>query len=142
MKDEINEFGIFLTDIFILDYYGIKTFFQVCGTTKKTVFLIELAQKEIGGKTMLSKNLVASKNPKVVRNMNVWTKSRYEVTPINLNGNEYWLPIPIKIGDPLFNEALKYTEFPSVGYAYAVKVNDVANKYWEPPMKKEKINLA
>lgn len=145
MTDELNECGIFLLDIYMLDYYGTKTFFQVCKTTKETVYLVELATKTTKCGIMLTKRIKASKKPLIVRFNNAYTKSQYEVKPINLNDKEYWLPIEIKYGDPIYLEARKYHDCPACGYAYAVPVKDVINKYWEKPVetvKEEKINWA
>lgn len=145
MTNELNECGIFLLDIYLLDYYGIKTFFQVCKTTKETVYLVELATKTTKYGIMLTKHIKASKKPLIVRFNNTYTKSQYEVKPINLNGKEFWLPIPINYGDPIYKEAEKYDFCPACGYAYAVPIKDVINKYWEKPVetvKEEKINWA
>lgn len=145
MEDELNECGIFLLDIYLLDYYGIKTFFQVCKTTKKTVFLVELATKTTKNGIMLTKRIKASKKPLIIRSDNAYTKSTYEVKPINMNGKDFWLPILIKYGDPIHIEAEKYDDFPVCGYAYAVPIKDVINKYWEKPIdivKEEKISMA
>ena len=134
--NEINKYGIFLLDIYLLNYYGVKVFFQVCKTTKETVFLIELATKETKEGIMLTKRIKASKKPLIIRENNTHTKSKFEVKPIQLNSlnrNDYWLPIDIKVGDPIWNEAQKYNEFPAFGVAYAVKITDVINKYWEKP---------
>ena len=43
--NEPNRYGIYLLDMYMLDYYGIKLFFQVCKTTENSVFLVELATK-------------------------------------------------------------------------------------------------
>lgn len=133
MTDELNECGILLLDIYMLDYCGIKVFFQVCKTTRKTVYLVELATKETEHGIMLSKGLKASKDPLIVLTDNTPTKSKYEVTPIKLNGKEYWLPIPIGYSDPIHAEATRYSDFPPCGYAYAVPIGDVVDKYWEKP---------
>lgn len=145
MKNELNRFGIFLLDIYLLDYYGVKVFLQVCKTTKETVYLTELATKNTKYGIMLTRRIKASKKPLIVRNDNTPTKSQYEVKPINLNDKEYWLPIEIKYGDPIYLEACKYHDYPACGYAYAVPIKDVINKYWEKPIeieREEKINWA
>ena len=146
MTDELNECGIFLLDIYLLDYYGIKTFFQVCKTTQKTVYLVELATKKTKYGIMLTKHIKASKKPLIICFNNTPTKTQYQVKPINLNGKEFWLPIPINYGDPIYKEAEKYDSCPACGYAYAVPIKDVINKYWEKPVEiekeEEKINWA
>ena len=141
---ELNESGIFLLDTYLLDYYGVKVFFQVCKTTKHSVYLVELATKKTKYGIMLTKRIKASKKPLVILKNNTYTKSEYEVTPINLNGKEYWLPIEIHYGDLIHQEAEKYYDFPAVGYAYAVPIKDVINKYWETPtlIEEENVGLA
>ena len=94
---------------------------------------------------MLTKRIKASKKPLIVRFNNTPTQSQYEVKPINLNDKEFWLPIEINYGDPIYKEAEKYHEFPACGIAYAVPIKDIINKYWEAPIEKpkeEKINWA
>lgn len=135
MKNELNKNGIFLLDTYMLDYCGIKVFFQVCGTTKDTVFLIELATKKTKYGIMLTKRIKPSKTPLIVRYNNVFSKSNYEVRPIDLYGKEFWLPIQIKYGDAIYEEAKQYNEYPPIGYAYAVPIKDILNKYWEEPEK-------
>ena len=145
MKDELNRFGIFLMDIFMLDYYGVQVFLQVTKTTDETVFLTELATKKTKYGTMLTKRLVPSKTPLIVLKDNTPTKTTYEVKPINLKGKEYWLPIEIGYGDPIYREALKYHESPVYGYAYAVPIKEVIGKYWLKPIslkEKRKLNWA
>ena len=66
--DELNDYGIFLLDIYVLNYYGIKVFFQVCKTTEKSVYLIELATKRYKNGIMLTKNFSASKKPYIILN--------------------------------------------------------------------------
>lgn len=138
MKNELNDYGIFLLDIYLLDYYGVKVFFQVCKTTQKTVYLVELATKMTKYGIMLTKHIKASKKPLIVRLNNTYTKTQYEVKPINLNDKEFWLPIPINYGDPIHKEAKKYCDFPACGIAYAVPIKDVINKYWQNPIEIKK----
>ena len=140
MKNELNKYGIFLLDIYMLDYYGIKVFFQVCKTTRETVYLVELATKVTKYGIMLTKTIKPSKKPYFVRYNNTYTKSEYQVKPINLKDKQIWLPIEIKYTDKIYEEAKKYYDYPVWGYAYAVpmKLDDVLNKYWELPKEKEK----
>ena len=142
--DEINKQGIFLLDIYMLDYYGVKVFFQVCKTTENSVFLVELATKRYKNGIMLTKNLNASKNPYIILNNNTRTKSTYEVSPTKLDTNEYMLPIEVKINSKLYLEAQKHISYPIYGTAYAVHIKDYLNKYWINEQEKtvEKIALA
>ena len=137
-KNELNKYGIFLLDIYLLDYYGVKVFFQVCKTTTETVYLVELATKTTKYGIMLTKTIKASKKPIIIHQNNTYTKSNYEVRPINLKDNEIWLPIEINYNDPIYIEAKKYYDYPAYGFAYAVPITDVLNKYWEKPVEKNK----
>ena len=132
MEDELNIYGVCLLDVYMLDYCGVKVFFQVCRTRAETVFLTELATKKTKYGIMLCSGLGSSKKPLVVTEGNTHTKSRYEVKPIRIE-NEYWLPIEVKPGDPLYLEALKFVDCPPCGHAYAVPVGEVVNRYWEEP---------
>lgn len=136
-NDELNEFDIMLLDTYILDYYGIKVFFQVCKTKPKSVCLVELATKKTKYGIMLTKQIKASKKPLIITENNTYTKSQYEVYPINLNGDEYWLPIPIDRNSPIYKEALQYEDCPSCGIAYAVPIKEIINMYWDCPEKKK-----
>ena len=42
----MNVHGVFLQDIYLLSYCGIKVIFQVCKTYERSVCLIELATKK------------------------------------------------------------------------------------------------
>lgn len=138
--DELNDYGIFLLDIYVLNYYGIKVFFQVCKTTEKSVYLIELATKRYkNGIIMLTKNFSASKKPYIILNNNTRRKSTYEVYPVK-NGYGHYLPIEVKLGSRLHEEALNRTDFPIAGTAYAVPVRDVLNKYWVDDIIEEEVN--
>ena len=144
--NELNQQGIFIGDYFVLNYYDILVFFQVTKTTKNSVFLIELATKHTKYGIMLTKRLKPSKNPLIIQKNNTSTKTQYEVYPTKLNDKEYWLPIYINYGDKIFELASKQTDFPAYGYAYACRINEVINKYWEEPKKmveeEEEINWA
>lgn len=141
---EINEKGIMLLDVFMLDYCGIKVFFQVCKTTKKSVFLVELGIKKYKNGITLLKGFKPSKNPYIITINNTQTKSTYEVFPEKIDDNEYWLPIEIKMGSKIYIKAItKNREYPPIGTAYAVPIKEYANKYWENSTeieKEEKIN--
>lgn len=142
MRDELNDFGIRIQDAFLLDYYGVKVFFRVCGTTKDSVFLVELAQKRTKWGIQISRTLKGSKNPLVVLKGNDSVHSRYEAFPESVSGSVR-LPIRVDYGDPLHREAMNYAEFPACGYAYAVPLNkpmhELLDMYWEVS---EKVNFA
>ena len=138
--NELNNKGIFLLDVFMLDYCGIKVFFQVCKTTDESVLLVELATKRYKNGIMLTKNLLVSKKPYIIINNNTHTRSTYEVYPINMENREYWLPIEIKMGSKLYSEA--HSDYPPIGIAYAVPIRSFLNKYWIDDKEIEKISQA
>ena len=123
--NELNDSNIFLLDIFVLNYYGILVFFQVCKTTEKSVFLVELATKRYKNGIMLTKRLRTSKNPYIILTNNTHTKSDYEVYPSRMG-----LPIEITYGSKLHREAEKINGFAITGTFYAVHCWDYLNKYW------------
>lgn len=123
--NELNDNGIFLLDVFVLNYYGILVFFQVCKTTEETVFLVELGTKRYKNGIMLTKHFKAAKKPLIILNNNTHTRSTYEVVPYKMT-----VPIKITFDSPLYKEALKRTELPTIGTFYAEKVFEYANKYW------------
>ena len=127
--NELNKYDIFLLDVFVLNYYGILVFFQICKTTKNTVFLVELGTKKYRDGITLTKNLKTAKNPYIILNNNTHTKSQFEIYPVKIE-KEPWLPIEIGVNSRLFKEALNRTDFPLVGTVYAVPLRDYANKYW------------
>lgn len=136
-KNELNEMGIFVGSFYILNYYGICVFFRVCKTTKKSVYLMELATKRYKEGIMLCKGFKGSKNPYVVLENNTWRKSKYEVFP-----TEEGLPIEVQYGSKLFNEAKNKMcqNVPMCGQVYAqpIEFNDLMAHYWLDDI--EKIN--
>lgn len=123
--NELNDNGIFLLDVFVLNYYGILVFFQVCKTTEETVFLVELGTKRYKNGITLTKRFRAARKPLIILNNNTHTKSTYEVVPYKMT-----VPINVTYGSPLYKKALEKTEFPITGTYYAEKVLEYANKYW------------
>lgn len=141
MSEDLNNYGIFITDIYLLSYCGIILFFQVCKTTKKSVYLIELATKKYKNGTMLTKRIHASKKPLIIKHNNTITKSNYEIFPIKID-DEYLLPIEIKYGDDLYKKAEEYVDYPPIGYVYAIPIKDYLHKYWYNGItKKEKYKI-
>ncbi len=136
MYNELNDYDIYITDVYMLNYEGVLVFFQVCGTKKKSVFVIELATKKYKSNyLMLSKNMCPSKKPFFVLTNNVFTKSTYEVFPVDIGYGKYFLPFLVKYGDPLYKEAEKYVSTPAPGWVYAkrISVDEYVNKYWQIP---------
>lgn len=140
MTDELNKYDIFLLDVFVLNYYGILVFFQVCKTKQNSVFLVELATKRYKNGITLTKGFKASKKPHIILNNNTHTKSTYEVYPVP-NGYNVMLPIEIDINTPIYQEAWERTEYPIIGTVYAKPVYDYANKYWIEETGEEKVEV-
>ncbi len=132
MKYDLNDYDIFVTDIFGLNYYGINVFFRVCGTTEKTVFLVELGTKRYKNGVTLKKGLKTAEKPCIIVNNNKYTKSTYEVKPTKKG-----LPIKITEDLPIYKMAQERTEYPLTGTFYAVHIHDIVNKYWVDDWKKE-----
>lgn len=133
--NELNVFGVFIGDVYVLNYYNILVFFQVSKTTEETVFLFELATKKYKNGIMLAKGLKASKKPLVITSNNSWTKTTYEVTPCK----DLSLPVNIDYSTPIYSKALEYTDYPLTGTFYIEKITDYIDKYWISTEKLDKI---
>ena len=131
----MTDTGIELLDLYLLSYAGIKVIFQVCKTTRNTVFLVELATKKYRDGYSLTKTFKPSKKPLIIKNKNIFTKSTYEVCAIRPDKK---LPIKIDLSTKIFWEAQKYVDYPLIGTFLAVPFVDYLNKYWKKPKKKEK----
>ena len=128
----MTDTGIYLLDLYLLSYSGMKIIFQVCKTTKKSVFLIELATKRYKGGYTLTDTFHATKSPLIVVDKNVFTKSTYEVPATRKDKK---LPIRILYGSRAYNEATKYVKYPKFGTFLAVPFLDYMNTYWKAPKK-------
>ena len=131
---ELNEDGIFLQDIYLLSYCGLKVIFQVCKTYSHSVCLIELATKKYKDGISLTKWIHPSSKPLVVTGPNTFEKSTFEV---KTNHNEN-ISIVITRASKLFWEAAKYIDCPLVGTFQAVPFKDYLNTYWKKPKKLKK----
>lgn len=125
-KDELNDYGVFISDVYVLNYYGILVFFQVCKTTEKTVFLVELGTKKYKNGITLLKGLKASKNPLIITKNNTIRKTEYEVFP----QKDLSLPIQIDFNTPIYKKALEHNNNVLIGIFYAKKILDFNNVYW------------
>ena len=133
----LNNKGVCLFDVYVMDYYGIIVFFQVCKTTRESVFIMELATKRYKDGLTLTKTIKGSKTPLVVVNNNTYEKTKYEVIPTD----DKRLPIKIEFESKIWKEARKYVDWPRVGVCYAFPYNNYKNKYWKKPDKKIKENV-
>jgi hypothetical protein len=128
----MNKHGIFINDIYILSYYGIKVIFQVCETYPESVRLIELEQKKYKDGWTLTKRLKPARYPMVVKGKNRFTKSTYEVK----SRPDKRLEIKIDMRTELFWYALNssatiFDNVPRVGTLLAVPFPEFRNKYWK-----------
>lgn len=125
----LNKFGVFVNDVFLLNYYGILTFFQVAKTTENYVYLVELATTQEERGISIDKHLKTTKNPKVVLTNNVRSKTKYKVIPL-IHHFEPVLPIEVEENSILYKEVYAYVDYPEPGTYYAYKVNDYIDCCW------------
>ena len=130
MNEFMTDTGIYITDLYLLSYCGMKIIFQVCKTTPKTVFLVELATKRYKDGYTLTKTYKPSKKPLIIKENNVFTKSTYEVAAIR---EDKKLPIRIGMNSDVFWEAQKYVKYPRRGTFLAVPFTNHRNTYWKKP---------
>jgi hypothetical protein len=126
----LNKFNIFLGDVFLLNYYGILVFFQVCGTTEKNAYLVELATEKIEYGIIINPLLKTSKNPYFVLKNNVRSKSTYRVMTTLFHGDAV-LAIKITDKDRIYQEALSIVDYPKEGYFYAYRVRNYLDCCWQ-----------
>lgn len=147
-RDEINRYGIFLTDIYYLNYYGINVFFQVCKTEYERVCLVELKTKikKIDGekREVLTKRLLVNKDSQIIPKNSTYTQSSYRVTPTKIpEYDTYVLPIRIDYFSDFRRNALDITnQYCSAGIAYAVPLNEYLHKYWNHLERRDVIRYA
>lgn len=113
MSDELNNQGIFLADVFVMDFFETKLFFQVVKTRENSVYLIELQTEPYEYGVKISVPVRPAKYPIIVKRNNTQTKTTFEVYPIKFE-KDWWLPIE--------HNGFVY---------YATKVEDWRNKYWD-----------
>ncbi len=125
--NELNIYDIFINDVFVLNYHGLLVFFQVCKTTEKSVFLVELGIKKYkkDGIT-LTKKLKPSKKPLIITENNTIRKTTYEVKPFKLD-NILFIPIRIDWDVPIIN----LVEYPTFGIYFATPIKKYVGKYWK-----------
>ena len=135
-ENELNDNGVFIGDIYVLNYYEILVFFEVCKTKANSVFLVELGTKRYKNGVMFLKGYKASKKPLVITENNTRTKATYEVRP----RKDLSLPILITTDTVLYKHAKENVRHPSVGVFYATKIVDYMNRYWITDEEKYEIN--
>lgn len=131
----MNEDGIFIQDMYLLSYCGIKVVFEVCETFPHSVRIIELATKKYKNGISLTKWIRPSKHPLVVTGPNTFEKSTYEVN----TRQDKKIEIVVTRASRLFWEATKYVDCPLVGKFLAVPFPDYRDTFWKKPrnMKEE-----
>lgn len=128
-KITINKFHVYIGDVFLLNYYGILTFFQVAKTTENYVYLVELATKphEIG--IVIDDKVRTSKHPYFVTKNNLRSKTTYKVMPI-IHNFEPVLPIQITEDSNIYKEVYKFVDYPQPGTFYAYYIEDWRGCCW------------
>ncbi len=130
----MNKDGVFLQDIYLLSYCGLKVIFEVCKTYDHSVCLIELATKNYKDGISLTKYVRPTFYPLVITKHNRFSKSTFEV----FTRPDKKLVIPIDTNTRLYWEALKYVPNPPVGRFLAVPFPDYLKTYWKKPKKLKK----
>lgn len=125
----LNKYGVFIGDVFLLNYYGILVFFQVVATTETYTYLVELKTVPCGEGIVLDKDLKTSKNPYFVLKNNIRSKTTYKVEPRYYN-KEVVLPIKIDENSKIYQEAYEMYDNPIVDTFYAYKLNEYRNCCW------------
>ena len=123
----VNKHHVYIQDIYILSYYGIKVVFQVAKVTENSVFLVELATKRYKDGLTLTKGLKTSKKPYFVKGNNTRSGTTFEV----FTREDKTLPIRIWYDSDIFWEAAKRVSAPLVGTCLAIPFNDkYLSAYW------------
>ena len=130
----MNKDGVFLQDIYLLSYCGLKIIFEVCKTFEHSVCIIELATKKYKDGISLTKRIRPALFPLVVTGSNRFSTSTFEV----LTTPNKRLAIHINRNSPIFWEAAKYVDCPLTGVFFAVPFPDYLNTYWKKPKKLKK----
>lgn len=130
----MNKHGIFIQDIYLLSYCGIKVIFEVCETFEHSVRIIELATKKYRNGISLTKRIRPTRFPLVVTGPNTFEKSRYEVR----TRPDKRLEIVITRASRLFWEATKYVECPLIGKFLAIPFPNYRDTFWNKPKKYKK----
>ena len=126
-ENELNDQGVFIGDIYALNYYEILVFFEVCKTKEKTVYLVELGTKRYKNGVMFLKGYKASKRPLIITENNTRNKTTYQVRP----QKDLSLPILITTDTPIYKRAKdNLVRHPQTGIFYATKIVDYINHYW------------
>lgn len=134
LSNELNEDGVFLQDIYLLSYCGLKIVLEVCKTYPHSVCVIELATKKYREGISLTKWIRPTPKPLLVVGQNTFEKSTYEVK----TNRDKTLSIVITRLSNLFWEATKYVDCPLTGTFKAVPFPDYLNTYWKKPKKIKK----
>lgn len=138
-KETLNKDNVFISDMFILNFYGIIVIFEVSKTNYNEVYLTELEMVRYKNGVKLSKSLKAAKNPLVVPSFyNTRTKTEFNVETVKLYKNEPWLSIYIDEKTPIYQKALDMGEYPTAGTWYATPIKNCLNTFWISEQLKKK----
>lgn len=140
MKDNLNIYGVFIGDIFQINYYGINIFLMVAKTEAEKVYIVELGTKSVKIENeeydVSCGRLKYSKNPYIVKENNNITYTKYGVVPIEKKG-EVFLPIKVSYGSKLYKDAEKINDGVVCGTVYAYKIDQFYNVGFEKKNEKE-----
>ena len=135
-ENELNDNGVFIGDIYVLNYYEILVFFEVCKTEAKSVFLVELGTKRYKNGVIFQKGFKTSKKPLIIAENNTRNKTTYQVRP----RKDLSLPILSTTDMLIYKRAKENTKYPNTGIFYATKIVDYMNRYWVTDEEKYEIN--
>ena len=130
---------VFIGDVYLLIYHGIYVFLFVSKELDDGVYICELGTKKYKDGIMFKKGFYrsTSKNPYIVLENNLYSKTKFKVTPTKncpgANGIDYYLPIEIDYNSKIFLEAKRRgIKNPIFGtfYAYLLKKEEYYNKYF------------
>ena len=126
--NELNDQGVFLGDVYLLNYYDILAFFEVSKTKHNRVYIFELGVKKYkNGYTLLS-GWKRAKKPLVITENNTYEKTTFVAYP----QKDLSLPIRITSDMPIYKKAQERVKNPLLGTFYLTKVldEDLRNYYW------------
>ena len=127
-ENELNDQGVFLSDIYMLNYYDILVFFQVSKTKYDCVYIYELGVKKYKDGYTLLNGWKKARKPLVITENNTYNKTTFVAYP----QKDLSLPIQITADMPIYKKAQERVKNPMLGTIYLTKVldEDLRNYYW------------
>lgn len=136
-ENELNDQGVFLGDIYVLNYYEILVFFEVSKTKHNRVYIFELGVKKYKEGYTLLNGRKRAKKPLVITKNNTYEKTTFVTYP----QKDLSLPIRITSDMPIYKKAQERVKNPVLGTFYLTKVldEDLRNHYWTADEEKYEI---